>query len=117
MKKEFLNPKLEGLDVVQRGARFTHLVPYSGNLITCEEDKMKYYLDWLPSNLSTKMVRHQCSTLEELMDETYKVWLVMEEDRRERKELFQKRKSGNQAKSSGQFKRPAPPAPSERSQK
>jgi len=112
--KEFLYPETEGLNVTELAAKFNHLLHYAGPDAQSEEKKIWYFHEWMNPAVKPLMVRHGCTTLEQYVDEAYRVEVTLEESARKLEEKS-KAKSGQQSQKFKGFKRPASPTMFEKS--
>ena len=83
--KEFLFPKIEGMKVPELAIKFNHLLQYAGTEVSTESQKIERFHDWMNPKVKPLMVRHTCTTLEEYVDEAYKVEVTLEESAKKMK--------------------------------
>lgn len=111
--REFQYPKNEGLMVHQLALKFNQLLKYTGSMVRDEKDKMKHFHQWLYPEIKPLMAKHNCTTLEQYIDEC----LVMEAAIEESNQIIDARGGKRQKTQSAQggavppnnsFKKPFP---------
>src|ERR1044071_7682193 len=66
---EFKYPENEGLKVQQLAVKFNKLLKYATVVVRNEKDKIKHFHRWLYPEIRPLMARHNCTTLEQFIDE------------------------------------------------